>query len=332
MKKPFVSEIFASLADEVGVKVNLDPDYKFAGQIILPDGRKRYFRDTHMDINPLGASEIAEDKDYAAYFIANLGYPTVSGEKFYSKEWCKVIGSDRGIDAAYAYTKSIGLPVFVKPNTSSQGHGVTKVYTRRDFYKAARFIFNKSRLMLVQKIVEGQDYRIVVLDDEVISAYERIPLSVFGDGRTTIEELIYSKQEEFRRIGRDTQLDPADFRIKMKLSRMKFDFSSVIPAGQRAFLLDNANLSTGGEAIDATDKISNGFAKIAIDLAHDMNLRYCGVDLITTDPIETANPKHFTILELNAAPGLDHYAHIGKKQELLVRDLYRRVLEAFKKG
>jgi D-alanine-D-alanine ligase-like ATP-grasp enzyme len=331
MKRPFVSQIFASLAGEVGITVNLEPQYGFAGQIILPDGRKRYFRDTHMDINPLGAAEIAGDKDYAAYFISLLGYPVVRSWNFYSKRWCEVIRSKRNIDAAYRHVQRLGFPVFVKPNSSSQGRGVAKVHTKREFYRAARFIFSKDRVMLVQKTAEGQDYRIVVLDDEVISAYQRIPLSVIGDDRATIRQLLRRKQREFRQRGRDTQLKLDDFRIKMKLARMKLTFDSVLFRDQQIFLLDNANLSTGGEAVDATERISNGFRDLAVRLTRELNLRYCGVDLITTDPIET-EPRHFQILEVNSAPGLDHYANIGQAQKQLVRDLYRKVLEAFKRG
>lgn len=332
MKKPFVSEMFQSLAKEVGVEVVLEPGYQFAGQISLPNGQKRYFQDTHMDINPLGASEIAGDKDYSAFFISKLGYPVVTGQKFYSKEWCRVIRSRRDIDAAYRRAKRVGFPLIVKPNSSSQGRGVTKVYTRREFYRAARSILSKNKVMLLQKVAEGRDYRIVVLDNEVISAYERIPLSITGDGRSRVSQLIKRKQKEFARIGRDTQLDPEDPRIAMKLARTKLSMDSILANGQQCFLLDNANLSSGGEAIDVTDKISKGFKRIAIDLTRQMNLRYCGVDLLASDPIETATPKRFVILEINAAPGLDHYAHIGKKQIKHVRGLYRKVLEAFKRG
>ncbi len=332
MKKPFVSTIFSSLADEVGVTVVLEPNYKFAGQIILPDGRKRYFKDTFMDINPLGASEIAGDKDYATFFISKQGFPVARGQKFYSREWCRVIRSRRNIDAAYRQAKQFGFPVIVKPNNSSQGRGVTKVYTRREFYRAARFILSKSKVMLLQKVVRGKDYRIVVLDNKVISAYERIPLFVIGNGTSTIRDLVRRKQKEFAKIGRDTQLNPQDFRIAMKLGRAKLSMDSVLSVGQQCFLLDNANLSSGGEAIDVTDRISEGFKQIAIDVTRQMNLRYCGVDIITSDLIESITPKHYIILEINAAPGLDHYANIGEKQTQHVKDLYRQVLEAFKRG
>jgi D-alanine-D-alanine ligase-like ATP-grasp enzyme len=329
MKRAFVSEVLAELAKEEGLELNLEPRYKFAGQIVLPNGQKRYFRDTHMDINPLGASEIAEDKDYAAFFMGLLGYPAVKSRKFYSKAWAEHIGKPKqSSDAAYAYARKLGFPVIVKPHASSQGRGVTKVHTRAEFYKAARYIFSKSKLMLVQKVVEGQDYRIVVLDAEVISAYERIPLSVTGNGRATVRRLLRQKQRQFIKDGRDTQLDPGDFRIAMKLKRGGMTLESKPGVGQRIFLLDNANLSTGGDAVDVTQAMSAAFRRIAVNISRDMNLRYCGVDLITPEPINSPNPSVYTVLEINAAPGLDHYAKIGQEQVELVRRLYRKVLRS----
>lgn len=39
-------------------------------------------------------------------------------------------------------------------------------------------------------------------------------------------------------------------------------------------------------------------------------------------------PGFFVILEVNAAPGLDHYATVGKKQKRIVEAMYRKVFEA----
>jgi len=66
----------------MGITINIEPRYGYVGQIVLPDGRKRYFRGTNFDLNPLGASEIARDKAYAAYFMCLMGYPVVEGRQF----------------------------------------------------------------------------------------------------------------------------------------------------------------------------------------------------------------------------------------------------------
>ena len=61
-----------------------------------------------------------------------------------------------------------------------------------------------------------------------------------------------------------------------------------------------------------------------------MGLRLCGVDLIVHGDI-TQKPDTYWILEINAAPGLDHYVKIGKTQEKIVEDLYLQVLKHLEK-
>src|SRR3990167_8094460 len=170
------------LAKKIGARVVLEPEWKIAGQIQFGNGRKSYFRYNTLDLNPVGASDIAKDKDYANFFMRKMGYPTVRGKSFSSGEWCEAIGSKRNIHAAYRFAQTLGFPVIVKPNSGTQGIDVALVHTKKDCYRALKQIFKHARIALVQKQVHGRDYRIVVLDREVISAYERIPLNVVGDG------------------------------------------------------------------------------------------------------------------------------------------------------
>jgi hypothetical protein len=39
-------------------------------------------------------------------------------------------------------------------------------------------------------------------------------------------------------------------------------------------------------------------------------------------------PQKYSILEVNSAPGLDHYAKIGPEQDRIVEDLYLEVLKS----
>jgi len=40
---------------------------------------------------------------------------------------------------------------------------------------------------------------------------------------------------------------------------------------------------------------------------------------------------HAELFEVNAAPGLDHYARSGKAQEKIVEDMYLKVLKSLEK-
>ncbi len=203
---------------------------------------------------------------------------------------------------------------------------VAKVYNKRDYYRVARQIFRKSSVLIVQKFYEGRDYRVVVLDDEVISAYERIALSVVGDGQSSIKELLSRKQQQFIKNGRDTVIDVDDFRIKLKLRRQRLSLESVPRKGETVQLLDNANLSTGGDALDVTKIIHPDFYQLAVRITKDMGLRLCGVDIITDDI--SLPPKEYVVIEINGAPGLDNYARMGRDQVKVVESLYLKILKA----
>ena len=325
-----MAQILRKIAPRIGATVVMEPKWGIVGQINFASGRRRYFRFSSIDLNSLGATEIAKDKDYASFFLKHMGYPTIPGKTFYPKTFCEQIGSDQDIDAAYQYARKIGFPIIVKPNSASQGKGVALVHTRREFYRRMRAIFRVDRVALVQRPVVGDDYRIVVLDAKVISAYQRIPLNVTGNGMSTIRQLLQKKQETFVRSGRDTKLKFDDPRISAKLFRAKLRIDSVLEKGRKIYLLDNANLSAGGDSVDVTSQMHPAFKELAIRITKDMGLRLCGVDLMIVGDVSRPVKKYW-ILEINAAPGLDHYAASGKEQEKIVEELYLEVLKSMEK-
>ncbi|MFA7286170.1 MAG: cyanophycin synthetase [Patescibacteria group bacterium] len=335
-KKPFaplLGQVLQKIAPRIGAKVVMEPEWNVVGQIIFKNGRKRYFRYSSLDLNSLGSSEVAKDKDYANFFMKRMGYKIIPHSKtFYRDDWGKAIGQPRrNIAAAHRHAQKIGFPVVVKPNSGSQGSGVSLAHNKQEFYRAVKAAFTNDRIVLVQPQVKGKDYRLVVLDKRVISAYEREPISVVGNGKATIMQLIKLKQQEFILAGRDTQLRPHDPRIKEKLKRDGLTFRSIVPRGERIYLLNNANLSTGGDSVDVTAIVHPSFKKLAVQLTKDMGLRLCGVDLMVRGDI-TQKPNEYWILEINSAPGLDHYVQTGKAQEKIVEALYLEVLKSMEKS
>lgn len=327
---PFLVKTLQKIAPKIGAKVLVEPKWGIVCQIKFKNGKKRYVRYNCIDLNSLGASEIAKDKDYANFFLRNMGYPTIKGKAFYSPSWAKAIGSENSLPATFSFADKIGYPLIIKPNSGSQGGGVALVHNRTELKRAALAVFKRDRIALLQKYIKGKDYRIVVLDNKVISAYERTPLSVIGDGVSSIKKLLTKKQFDFIKIDRDTKINCMDPRIKETLHHQGLNFGSVVPRGEKILLLTNANLSTGGDSFDVTDNIHKEFKKIAINITKDMGLRICGVDLMVMGDIKEKPNKYF-VIEINSAPGLDHYVTTGKKQEKIVENLYLEVLRSMEK-
>jgi len=329
LRTTFVGSIILTLAKRIGAKVLLEPESGIVGRITFRNGKTTFFRNTNFDINSLGSIEIANDKDYAAFFLSKLGYPVPEGRTIFNEELCKHAPNPRNIDDGFAYAQQLGLPVFIKPNSGCNGFLVTKVHTKKEYYRAARAIFRTESVLLVQRYYQKNDFRIVVLDDKVISAYQRLPLSVTGDGKSTIQGLLQKKQQDFWYTRRDTAVNRSDFRISQNLRRQRLGFLSVLRKGQKVQLLDNANLSTGGDAIEFTGKIHSDWSRLAVEITAKMGLRLCGVDILT-DEITVA-PTDYIVLEINGSPGLNNYASTGRAQAELVESLYKKVLYALER-
>ena len=325
-----LAKLLKKLSSRIGASVLLEPEWNIAGQITFKNGKKSYFKYNTLDLNPVGSADIAKDKDYANFFMGKMGYTIIEGKAFYSDEWCGKIGSKRNIGAAYRYAKKLGLPVITKPNSGSHGDDVFLAGTKQEFLTALRQIFKHDRVALVQRVVRGKDYRVVVLDANVISAYERLPLNVLGNGRSTILSLLKKKQRSFIASNRDTYIKLNDPRIRSKLKSQKLTLRSVPRRDERVFLLENANLSSGGDAVDVTKTIHPEFKQLAVRLTKDMGLRLCGVDLMIDGDIRNSS-KRYWVLEVNAAPGLDHYVKGGRVQQRIVENLYLKMLKSMAK-
>ncbi|BBD59781.1 cyanophycin synthetase-like protein [Nostoc sp. HK-01] len=323
---PLVTSIIQKIAPQIGAIVVVDPEYAFVGHITFKNGNKACFSHSKLNINGFGSAEIAKDKAYSNFFLNHFGYKVTEGQTFFSKKLCEKIGSERNIDAGFDYAKELGFPVIVKPINLSQGRFVTKVYNKTEYYQVAKKILRITPGLIVERFYVGNDYRIVVMDDEVLAVYQRIPLCVVGDGKSTILELTQQKSKDFTTNGRKNNIDVHDFRIKRKLKRQKLKLDSVIPENHVVYLLDNANLSSGGDGVDLTESIHPDFQKLAINVTKDMGLRLSGLDIITEDITMPMN--NYVIIEVNGSPGLTHYAAIGEAQVQRVENLYFKILKA----
>jgi D-alanine-D-alanine ligase-like ATP-grasp enzyme len=183
------------------------------------------------------------------------------------------------------------------------------------------------RIVLVEKAVVGRDYRLVVFDGELVAAYERIPLTITGDGSSTIKKLIENVKKTFKKSLKEDVIDESDFRIFGNLNRLNLNLDSKLEQGKKIVLFDNANLSTGGTSRDVTENVHIDFKKLVSNIANDMGLRLVGVDLIVNGCLsESPKANNYWVLELNSAPGLDHFATLGDKQKTIVEELYLKVV------
>ncbi|MDP2310975.1 MAG: cyanophycin synthetase [Pseudomonadota bacterium] len=314
----------------LGAEVIFEPEFGIVGLVRFPNGRQSYFWHNKFNLNSVSSARIAQDKGYTTHFLSVQGFRVPRSRTFFREAFRLALDSDRGTEAAMAYAHSLGWPVYVKPCRRSQGDGVSMAMDPAELVEATARVLGRDRMMIVQEACPGRDYRIVTLDGEVINAYERVPLEVVGDGRSSVAALLETLQTTFDASGRDTRIPVEDERIHTRLRRQGLTVRSVLPEGARLRLLDIANLSCGGTTIDITERLHPSVAALAARVAVALDLRFAGIDLLMPDA--TAPLEDYVVLEVNSAPGLDHYGTAGPDHQAFVDALYLKVLRAVERG
>ena len=198
--------------------------------------------------------------------------------------------------------------IVVKPKKTNFGIGITIIEsgtTEAVYRSAIDRAFSHGQSILIEEFIEGLEYRVLVIGGKVIGVTHRIPANVVGDGDSSIRQLIEKKNLDPRR-GKDYS-SPL---IKIELGEVEsnvlaeqgLNFDSIPAKNQQIFLRHNSNMSTGGDTVDYTLTMHEGYRKIAIRAAQAVNAKICGVDMMIRDIISAPTNGNYAIVELNFNP------------------------------
>ncbi|HEU0016413.1 MAG TPA: cyanophycin synthetase [Longimicrobium sp.] len=245
--------------------------------------------------------EIAQDKDDTRRVLGAIGLPVPEGS---------LVGP---VEDAVEAAVELGYPVLVKPLDASHGRGISgRLEDEEGVRRAWKVASGYSRRVIVERYVEGRDYRALVVDGRLIAVAERVPAHVVGDGEHTIAELIVLANKDPRRgKGHERTLTrlPDDETTAVFLAGQGLDRGSVPAAGQQVFLRATANLSTGGTSIDRTDEIHPDNVTACEMAAGVVGLDIAGIDVLSPDISVPFRENGAVIIEVNAAPGLRMHTH-----------------------
>jgi cyanophycin synthetase len=144
-----------------------------------------------------------------------------------------------------------------------------------------------------------------VVNGSLVAASQFHPAQVVGDGKQTIRELVEVVNSDPRRRPRRGEWFPMvlDDAASLALAQQDFTFDSIPEAGQAVRVRQNANLSSGGMAIDVTERVHPFNARMAELAARAVALDVAGVDMMCHDISRPTTEQGGAIIEVNALPG-----------------------------
>ncbi|MBC7575185.1 MAG: cyanophycin synthetase, partial [Herminiimonas sp.] len=268
--------------------------------------RQQYLQATMTGVTANIAVRIAGNKHLTKTLLEHAGVPVPQGSTVTT------------VDEALHVARRMGVAVTIKPLDANQGKGVTTCCTTpEEIYRAFDHAQTFSRNIIVERFIEGRDYRVLVTGDKIAAASWRRPPCVTGDGVRTIAELVDIENADPARgpghanILTRIALDPHADAI---VAKQGYGFESIIPAGIAIALRGNANLSTGGTAEDVTDLLPAETRDICLRAARKIGLDVAGIDIVCRDIALPLHAQQGAIIEVNAAPGIRMHQYPSRGQ------------------
>lgn len=224
-----------------------------------------------------------------------------------------------------------GRPIVIKPKTTNFGLGITilKENKRVEHYRrAVEMAFEQDDAILIEEFISGKEFRIFIINDEVVGILHRVPANVKGDGQKTIRELVEQKNTDpLRGKGYRTPLEKiaTGEAEEMFLQTQDLTFESVPDKDQVVYLRENSNISTGGDSLDFTDEVHPSYKEISVAAAKALDVKVTGLDMIMEDYTQPATATNHAIIEMNFNPAIHIHCHPYKGKN---RYLNEKMLDA----
>ena len=253
--------------------------------------------------NNATASTLATDKYFAGRILAQAGVAALGGEYFFLHDRHRAhrpAGHER--EDALAHFAKLGASAFVKPLTGSRGDFAQALHDEAALVRYLGDVAHYYDAILMQPIVAGNEYRVFLLDDEVLFTARKHPPSVVGDGASNIRDLLTAHNHALLSRG---------------LSPVSIDpdaaFDAVLQNGERWEIPGRMNLSAGGTMVLEAPP-SEAALTLARQAARALGLRVAAIDLFT-DIGGDANAMQ--VIEVNSNPSIRLLEQSGRGDLIL---------------
>ncbi len=253
--------------------------------------------------NNATASSLAADKYFTHAILERAGVPSVGGEYFFLHDRHRAhrpAGHER--EDALGYFRSLGGTAFVKPLMGSRGDFAQVIAGEISLVQYLREVSQYYDAILIQPVITGNEYRVFVLDDEILYTARKYPPFVVGDGALTVRKLLAAHNRDLRSRGL-SQVAVADDKA----------LNTVLPKGMRWDIPGRMNLSAGGTMV-LEAVFSEATCVPAKKAVRALGLRVAAVDLFTDIGGE---PDAVRVIEVNSNPAIRLLEQSGRDDLIL---------------
>lgn len=222
---------------------------------------------------------------------------------------------DLDASAAKSFMTHIGRPLVVKPcYGTGAGAGVTTNVTgARRLFQALAWSRAFCPETVIEEQIKGDNYRLLLLDGELLDCIIRHPPTVIGDGLSSIRRLICQENKE--RVESGSQLAQAlifmDLDTKFTLEAQGLNLRSKPEKGQAVKVKDVINSNRAEDNETPSRGPAESLIRLGRKISETIGVSLVGIDIITEDLTSDLEESGGVVIEVNTPPG--HFYHHLKK-------------------
>lgn len=273
--------------------------------------------------NPLSAREICNHKAITNQTLTGHNIP-VSGFILLRHQEKKIPLNILEIELK---RKSLKYPLVIKPIDGTHGTNVILgIKNKTELIDELNKLFKITDAVIIEEQLTGKDYRVLVINDGVVDIVERQVITITGDGKSNIQELIKKRNEKQKNNGAYPTHN-LDWKLISEQTG-GLDGNGILKTGQTIIISNVRNFHNGANIVRldlSTVHPDN------IDMFKSVNkaigLNVGGIDYMGSDITKSYKDTDGRIIEVNSAPGLD--LHVNPKDNLSSQMGERVVLQLF---
>jgi glutathione synthase/RimK-type ligase-like ATP-grasp enzyme len=242
--------------------------------------------------NNATAATLASDKYFANRILQEAGIATLSGDYFFLKPRLRAHrppGHER--DDAFGYFGKLNGRAFVKPLTGSRGDFAQTIHGEAELDLYLHEVSQYYDAVLMQPVASGLEYRIFLLDEEIVYSARKFPPALAGDGVHSVRDVLVAHNAALTGRGLSA-IDPA--------AMPQASLDVVLPKGEHWEIPGRMNLSVGGSMAFESPRFAAALT-LARKAAKTLRLRAAAVDLFADIG---GDPDAIAIIEVNSNPSI----------------------------
>ena len=285
------NELLKKICNEIGVNLTILSDGWL--KILQKDNKIHYISGYRFDNNLYAIGEVMNDKGMFHDVLKFMNLPVVEQ---------KIIFKDYNKEEIINYFNNHNKEIIIKGNTGCAGKEVFKVNNLDNTFKIIDNLFLKEYSLSLSPYYNiKNEYRIIVLNNEVKLIFGKVKPIIYGDGKKSVLELA----KEFN-----------DYYLT---NQEKIDNASYIPKnGEKVELSFKFNLSNGAKVIlNMPNDLKDRLVSIALDVSKKLNIYFASIDIILMENNE------LLVLEANTGVTLNNFLRLNPNYYQKVFDIYK---------